>query len=344
MESSLAVRGAAAAGATCGRAPYHASKGSAPERSGSVARAPSAYVLGGGPRIGWLLRSAMSAAGAVAVGAASAYAVSRIARGRAVASPEREQAARRLHEAAGVLSLSVLMDSTLEHYRGDFQNAAMFIAPTVAAATLVAACGARSSSQGAGPTHRAVYGAAAITGAMGLGFHLYNLRKREGGVTWNALFYGAPLGAPAAISLAGVFGLAATRVEALSGRNLAGLSAVGIVGTLGEVWLLHFRGAFQNPFMYAPFTAPPLAAAGLALVASRPGAGAIATTRGLLAATAAVGLAGVGFHAYGVSRNMGGWGNWRQMLFQGPPVPAPPAFTGAALAGLAALALIEENR
>ena len=54
-------------------------------------------------------------------------------------------------------------------------------------------------------------------------------------------------------------------------------------------------------------------------------------------------MAGVGFHAIGVARNMGGWRNWRQNLQAGPPLPAPPAFSGLALAGLAALGLLEDN-
>ncbi|MGH8325279.1 MAG: hypothetical protein ACRET2_00790, partial [Steroidobacteraceae bacterium] len=60
-----------------------------------------------------------------------------------------------------------------------------------------------------------------------------------------------------------------------------------------------------------------------------------------LRASAALGIAGVGFHAVGVARNMGGWGNWRQNVLNGPPLPAPPSFTGLALAGLAALGLLE---
>jgi len=60
--------------------------------------------------------------------------------------------------------------------------------------------------------------------------------------------------------------------------------------------------------------------------------------------TAMLGFAGVGFHAYGVSRNMGGWRNWSQNILNGPPLPAPPSFTGLALAGLATLSLIERDR
>jgi hypothetical protein len=51
---------------------------------------------------------------------------------------------------------------------------------------------------------------------------------------------------------------------------------------------------------------------------------------------------GVGFHAYGVQRMMGGWRNWSQNLLSGPPLPAPPSYTGLAIGGLTALALHEE--
>lgn len=86
--------------------------------------------------------------------------------------------------------------------------------------------------------------------------------------------------------------------------------------------------------MYLPVTVPPLAALSLARDAAR---GAVApATRPLLALTGLLGIAGVGFHIYGVSREMGGWRNWRQTLFDGPPIPAPPAFTGLAIAALGA--------
>ena len=41
---------------------------------------------------------------------------------------------------------------------------------------------------------------------------------------------------------------------------------------------------------------------------------------------------------------MGGWRNWSQNVLNGPPMPAPPSFTGLALAGLAALGLLENPR
>ena len=47
-----------------------------------------------------------------------------------------------------------------------------------------------------------------------------------------------------------VFGLPA-------GRALAALTGAGLLGTAGEAGLLHFRGAYHNPFMFAPVTIPP---------------------------------------------------------------------------------------
>ena len=94
--------------------------------------------------------------------------------------------------------------------------------------------------------------------------------------------------------------------------------------------------------MYAPVTIPPLAAAATALAPVIPAAAGPA--RYLLAATGALGFAGPLFHAYGVHRNMGGWRNWRQNLQAGPPLPAPPSFTGLALAGLAAHSLLDEEK
>jgi len=216
------------------------------------------------------------------------------------------------------------------------------------------------------PYRRLVYRTAIGTGAAGLGFHLFNLLHRPGGLTWQSLFYGAPLGAPAALSLCGLVGTAAESLSSqcagqgggrrigqgtgnqprlaglLAGRALAGLASVGIAGTSAEAALLHFRGAFHNPLMVLPVSLPPVAAVQLAYAALRaPSEGSLKTAHVALAATAALGPVGVALHAYGVSRAMGGWRNWRQNVIDGPPLPAPPAFSALALVGLVALALIE---
>ena len=107
----------------------------------------------------------------------------------------------------------------------------------------------------------------------GWSFTLYNITKRPGGVSWQNLFYAAPIGAPAALTLAGLLGRGAERVRETplrqratvlglpAGRVLAAMTAAGLAGTVGEAGLLHFRGAYQNPAMFIPVTLPPVAAA-----------------------------------------------------------------------------------
>jgi hypothetical protein len=267
-----------------------------------------------------------------------------------------DDAGRQLNLSAALLALSVLADSGVEHYRGSFNNRARYI-PLVSAAGALAASVFGVFDQHGG-RHRGrdmLYGLSAATGLAGLAFHAYNITKRPGGFSWLNLFYAAPIGAPAALVLAGLLGRGAERTRALSkpgaeissedmGRSIAAISALGLFGTTAEAALLHFRGAFQNPAMVLPVTLPPVAAALIGSAAVAPRRAPRRLTRWWLKLTAALGFAGVGFHAYGVSRAMGGWRNWSQNLLNGPPLPAPPSFTGLALAGLAALGLIEETR
>lgn len=274
----------------------------------------------------------------------------------------RERAVQLLHGAAALLAFSGTADSGLEHTRAHYRNPVMGVAPSLAGLGLVTALRGLLSRRRTGRGAEALYGALAATGAGGLGFHAYNVLKRPGGLGWMNLFYGAPLGAPGTLLLAGLFGLAAKRLDEpgaehgprtllgggrrtrRSAAQRLGLAAsAGLVGTVAEVALLHFRGAWQNPYMVLPVTVPPAAAVALAAAAVRPGPAVIAAARSLSGATALLGLAGVAFHAYGIHRNMGGWRNWSQMILQGPPLPAPPGFTGVALAALAALLLLEDE-
>lgn len=265
-------------------------------------------------------------------------------------------AARRLNGAAGMIATSTLLDSGIEHYRGAFHNKAMFTPLLVSALTLaVSVHGSRDGRALAHAVRDPVYLVAALTGLAGTGFHIYNIARRPGGFSWQNLFYGSPLGAPAAIALSGLLGYYSERVRGSdsdsprvfgmpAGRALAGLTAVGLLATSAEAGLLHFRGAYHDPFMYLPVTVPPIAAMLLAETAMNPHREPGRLARWWLRLTALTGFAGAGFHVWGVHRNMGGWHNWRQNLLNGPPIPAPPSFTGVALAGLAALGLLEEPR
>jgi hypothetical protein len=266
------------------------------------------------------------------------------------------RAARRLNRAAGVLASSVLADSAVEHYRGSFENRAMYLPLVVGALSLaVSGHGVSDQRTGAHAVRDTIYAIAGLTGVAGTGFHLYNIGKRPGGFSWLNLFYAAPIGAPMALLLSGLLGFTAERVRDNApgvtprvlgfpaGRAMAALSALGILGTVGEAGLLHFRGAYHDPAMVLPVSVPPVAAGLLGNLALAPRRRDRWFTRWWLRLTAAVGLAGVGFHIFGVWRNMGGWRNWSQNLLNGPPIPAPPSFTALALAGLAALGLLEDH-
>lgn len=263
-------------------------------------------------------------------------------------------AARRLNRAAGMLATSVLADSGVEHYRGSFKNKAMYTPLIVSALTLAMSVHGTADMRPAAHRLRDTsYVLAAATGLLGTGFHFYNVSKKVGGLSWQNLFYGAPLGAPMAILLSGLLGFCSERVrenrsgarpEVLglpAGRAIAAVTGAGLLGTTGEAGLLHFRGAFHDPFMLLPVSLPPIGAALLFRAASgyRP---VYRLARWWMRLLTLMGFVGVGFHAYGVSRNMGGWRNWSQNILNGPPLPAPPSFAGLALAGLAALGLLRD--
>ena len=253
---------------------------------------------------------------------------------------DRGDVSKALNLAAGTLSVVVLADSAVEHYRGGFYNRVMFAAPLLSSMTLATSIASRERSA-ATPAHLL----AVAGGIIGTGFHLLNVVKREGGVSWLNFFYGAPLGAPLGLTFAGLFGLAADHVrrsKRLPARMLAASTAIGLAGTAGEAALLHFRGAFHNKLMYLPVTIPPLAAIVLAKDAIR--ARPARSTRLLLRAAVAIGFGGSLLHALAVQREMGGWKNWTQNMHAAPPIPAPPAFSAMALAGLAALDLMRDAR
>lgn len=300
----------------------------------------------------------LAATGAIAVGVLARRSQSSHLAARAPSTcgaplPAREthvEAARRFNHSSALLAFSVLADSAMEHYRGSFANPAMFVPLVSAALTMTA--GLHGGRDHRPCTHRirhGVYMSAAAAGIAGTGFHFYNVTKRPGGWSWNNLFHAAPVGAPMALLLSGAFGAVAERVRdepeqnpelfgMPAGRALALLVSAGLIGTVGEVALLHFRGNFQHRAMYAPVCVPPVAAALLAHAAlDAPRERWL--TRAWLRATAAIGFAGAAFHVRGIARRQGGWRNWSQNLFAGPPLPAPPGFSALALAGLAALRL-----
>jgi hypothetical protein len=298
---------------------------SQPEPSHRPLVAVAAATLAASAGIGWLLERAWRPRG-----------------------DNRHRAAQALGAGAAILCISVALDSALEHYRGEFKDRFMFVGPTMAllgigAATYVAFRPERASDR----MPRIALITVGATGLIGMGFHAYNILKRPGELSALNLFYAAPAGAPAALTLAGLYGAIAGEmlkgppyIRARLPKFTAGIIAFSLLGTVAEAGLFHFRGAFQDPAMYAPVTIPPLAAVSIGAAALNPRA--IPIAEPLLKATAVLGIAGPIFHAYGIHRNMGGWRNWSQMILQGPPLPAPPSFLGIAAAGLGILPLLED--
>ena len=248
-----------------------------------------------------------------------------------------------------MLAASVVLDSSIEHFQGNYLNRAMYLAPTIGAATMATAL----SGQASHPLGTAIFGAGMAVGVTGLGFHFFNIAKRPGGVCWNNIFYAAPFAAPGALALSGLFGIVAGVVHRMRqkprrqqiefAQGLAYTVSACMLVTASEAWVLHFRGAYHDPFMYLPVTIVPATAAALAFAGAKQSQTSFKAARWMLNATALLGVVGVGFHAFGVHRNMGGWRNWSQMLFQGPPLPAPPSFTGLSIAGLGALNLLRRD-
>lgn len=308
-----------------------------------------------GYRLTTMKREHMLGLGCVIAGGVAAAASRQRKRhegGHAIATrPAQTTAARSLKRSAAMFAGSVLVDSAIEHDRGSFTNPAMVVPLAVSVCSLYA-CLQRDRQRAAHgrKMRRAIHRTATGVGIVGTAFHCYNIAKRPGGWCWNNLFYAAPLGAPSALLLSGLLGSMAERLLEQPGtaprlfcmpawRSIALLSAAGLLGSSGEATLLHFRGSFQRKAMYAPVLLPPLAAMLLARTAISPTASTRWPARLALRLTALLGVVGSFFHIRGVARYHGGWRNWRQNLYCGPPVPAPPSFTALAITGQTALTL-----
>lgn len=103
-------------------------------------------------------------------------------------------AARTLNRGAGLLALAVAMDSAAEHYRGDFQNKAMYTPLAVSTLSLLASSqGQQDPDPASSRLRNGIYLGTVLTGLAGTAFHFYNVTKRPGGFCWSNLFYAAPL-------------------------------------------------------------------------------------------------------------------------------------------------------
>jgi hypothetical protein len=251
---------------------------------------------------------------------------------------------------AVTLACMTMLESAIGHYRSGWLLRAQ-LAPIVAGSLLALA----GISAGAAPNAAAVRSGlelagwiAIVTGVIGVGYHhYYGIVEKAGGYRWlrHYMLYGAPQLAPLSLSAAGALAILAaygmadsTSIAGLPiHRALLALVALTFVGAMAQAGILHYRGAFNTPAMYAPLLLPPLAILGTAWLALAPNAAVVAATRVVLWATIVLGFAGLGFHLRGLDRQMGGAHVFVFNLLQGPPPLAPAVF--AVLAAIALLGL-----
>ncbi len=254
---------------------------------------------------------------------------------------------------AAILTLLTLAEAWTGHYRSGFPLRAQSAPFASGGALIVAAVVAVAASDT--PWVRSVLTGvgwlSVATGVIGAGYHhYYGIAEKAGGYKWllHYLMYGAPQLAPLALSATGA--LCVIAASGMAGRPavlgiglddaLLGVVALALAGAVGQAGVLHYRGAYNNPLMYAPLTAPLLAAVTSAWVAVAPSPYMWSALTPLFLLTFVTGFVGVGMHLRGFDRQMGGLHLWLFNVLQGPPVWAPTMFSGFALVGLAVVLLL----
>jgi hypothetical protein len=251
------------------------------------------------------------------------------------------------------LALLLAGEALVGHYRKGFALRAQY-APLVSGGVLVVSAVAAAAAPGAAWANAALSAAgwlALATGAVGFAFHhYYGIARKPGGYGWllHHLMYGAPQLAPLAFAGVGLLALVTARGLAGAARfagfgmraALFGLVAVALAGAILQAGILHYRGAFNNPAMYAPMTAPLLAVFASVWAALAPGRAASLALAALLWLTFLTGFAGWGMHLRGFGRQMGGLYVTLFNLLEGPAPFAPALFAGFASVGLVAVYLL----
>lgn len=251
------------------------------------------------------------------------------------------------------MTLLLLADAAAGHYRSGFAFRVQY-APFISGSLLIIAAVVAAIAPSPAWAHTALRRAgwlAVASGVIGFGFHhYYGIAKKPGGYKWllHHLMYGAPQLAP--LALAGVGLLALVAARGMAGEmSFAGLSirvallalvAVALTGATLQAGILHYRGAFNNPAMYAPLTAPLLAVATSIWIAIAPNSPALPALTILLWLTFLIGFIGLGMHLRGLGRQMGGLYVPLFNLLEGPPAWAPALFAGFAAVGLLAVHLL----
>lgn len=252
-----------------------------------------------------------------------------------------------------LLTLLILADAWAGHHRRNFVHRVQYV-PFLSGGLLVIAAIAAAIAPQDRPIALALSAVgwlAIVVGLIGFCFHhYYGIVRKPGGykLLLNSLMYNAPPLAPLALTAMGAFALIAERGLAGNGE-IAGVPlriallvtiVVCLFGGIVQAGILHFRGAFNNPLMYAPLTVPVLTALiGIWMMAD-PGPSVLSALISLFWLTLLTGFVGIGMHLRGLDRQMAGLYvplfNW----LQGPPPFAPSLFVGLSAIGLITTSLL----
>ena len=125
-------------------------------------------------------------------------------------------------------------------------------------------------------------------------------------------------------------------------RSLSGLTAVAAVITTAEVYAEHYRASFGNKMMWSPIAVtPPVVVAGIAGIYSKRWAKTALPIASVV--YAANGLIGEYYHARGVARRPGGFGEASYNIPMGPPIMAPGLMSIVGAMGILAAFLRRED-
>lgn len=252
-----------------------------------------------------------------------------------------------------VMTLLLLADALAGHYRSGFFSRSQYV-PFISGGLLIitnVAATIAPTSAWLNMAMRVAGWLAVASGLIGFGFHHYfGIAKKPGGYKWllHYLMYGAPQLAPPALAILGV--LAVLAAQGLAGEvSIVGLSiheallalvTVALAGAILQAAILHYRGAFNNPAMYAPLTAPILAVVASIWMIVAPNSVMLQVLTVLLWLTFLIGFVGLGMHLRGMGRQMGGLYVPLFNLLEGPPAWAPALFAGFAAVGLVTVHLL----
>ena len=130
--------------------------------------------------------------------------------------------------------------------------------------------------------------------------------------------------------------------------GLARLLRLGLTLAIPPLWyeiaVLHYRGAFQNRFMWVPvLSLPAVLASGVASSLKKDERHSRAILYPFAWLMAIIGTVGTFFHLRGIGRQMGGFYNWKYNVVTGPPILAPMQVALFGLLGVAATQRISNN-